>query len=78
VFDYGFNVETAGDSPVWHRSERNLLPGHKARATSKSEPAVDLTAEDVRPPVEARPSNGATPSQAPLGPTTGARGGRAG
>src|SRR5438132_7325335 len=21
VFDYGFNVETAGDSPVWHKSE---------------------------------------------------------
>jgi len=28
VFDYGFNVETAGDSPVWHRSERDVLPGH--------------------------------------------------
>jgi uncharacterized membrane protein len=27
VFDYGFNVETAGDSPVWHISEVNLLPG---------------------------------------------------
>jgi uncharacterized membrane protein len=27
VFDYGFNVETAGDSPVWHRSERDVLPG---------------------------------------------------
>ena len=29
VFDYGFNVATAGDSPVWHRSERDLLPGEK-------------------------------------------------
>jgi uncharacterized membrane protein len=27
VFDYGFNVETAGDSPVWHPSERDVLPG---------------------------------------------------
>jgi uncharacterized membrane protein len=27
VFDYGFNVETAGDHPVWHRSERDVLPG---------------------------------------------------
>lgn len=27
VFDYGFNVETAGDSPVWHLSERDILPG---------------------------------------------------
>jgi uncharacterized membrane protein len=28
AYDYGFNVETAGDSPVWHRSERDVLPGH--------------------------------------------------
>jgi uncharacterized membrane protein len=26
VFDYGFNVETAGDSPVWHRSETDVGP----------------------------------------------------
>ena len=26
VFDYGFNVETAGDSPVWHKSEADVLP----------------------------------------------------
>lgn len=30
VFDYGFNVETAGDSPVWHTSERDVLPGEGA------------------------------------------------
>lgn len=29
VYDYGFNVETAGDSPVWHVSEIDLLPGEK-------------------------------------------------
>jgi uncharacterized membrane protein len=29
AFDYGFNVETAGDSPVWHQSESDLLPGQK-------------------------------------------------
>jgi uncharacterized membrane protein len=29
VFDYGFNVETAGDSPVWHQSEVDALPGDK-------------------------------------------------
>ena len=28
VYDYGFNVETAGDSPVWHKSEEDVLPGH--------------------------------------------------
>jgi hypothetical protein len=27
VYEYGFNVETAGDSPVWHHSERDILPG---------------------------------------------------
>jgi uncharacterized membrane protein len=27
VYDYGFNVETAGDSPVWHQSETDVLPG---------------------------------------------------
>ena len=29
VFDYGFNVETAGDSPVWHTSETDVMPGQK-------------------------------------------------
>lgn len=27
VYDYGFNVETAGDSPVWHPSETDVFPG---------------------------------------------------
>lgn len=27
VFDYGFNVETAGDSPLWHKSETDVFPG---------------------------------------------------
>jgi uncharacterized membrane protein len=27
VYDYGFNVETAGDSPVWHASENDVFPG---------------------------------------------------
>jgi uncharacterized membrane protein len=30
VYDYGFNVETAGDSAVWHESETDVFPGeHK-------------------------------------------------
>jgi len=32
AYDYGFNVETAGDSPVWHRSEQDVLPGEKSAA----------------------------------------------
>ena len=27
AFDYGFNVETAGDHPVWHKSEKDVFPG---------------------------------------------------
>lgn len=29
VYDYGFNVETATDSPVWHESETDVMPGDK-------------------------------------------------
>jgi uncharacterized membrane protein len=29
VFDYGFNVETAGDSPVWHKSEIDVFPSER-------------------------------------------------
>ena len=27
VYEYGFNVETAGDHPVWHKSEDDVFPG---------------------------------------------------
>ena len=27
VYEYGFNVETAGDHPVWHVSETDVFPG---------------------------------------------------
>jgi uncharacterized membrane protein len=30
AFDYGFNVETAGDHAVWHHSERDVFPGGHA------------------------------------------------
>jgi uncharacterized membrane protein len=30
VYDYGFNVETSGDHPAWHESERDVLPGQHA------------------------------------------------
>jgi uncharacterized membrane protein len=29
VFEYGFNVETARDDPVWHKSEIDVFPGEK-------------------------------------------------
>ena len=31
VYDYGFNVETASDSPVWHPSDTDLFPADKAK-----------------------------------------------
>ena len=34
VYEYGFNVETAGDSPVWHKSEVDVYPGKKAATKS--------------------------------------------
>ncbi len=34
VFEYGFNVETAGDHPVWHRSETDVFPGEDSSETS--------------------------------------------
>jgi uncharacterized membrane protein len=34
VYDYGFNVETASDSPVWHPSETDVLPGEHHDDTS--------------------------------------------
>ena len=40
AYDYGFNVETAGDHPVWHQSETDVFPGdrHDA-ATDAADPA---------------------------------------
>ena len=29
VYEYGFNVETAGDSPVWHPSNTDVMPGEE-------------------------------------------------
>ena len=29
VYEYGFNVETSGDHPVWHKSEEDVFPGQE-------------------------------------------------
>ena len=34
AYDYGFNVETSGDHPVWHESDVDVLPGHAHPADS--------------------------------------------
>jgi uncharacterized membrane protein len=36
VYDYGFNVETAADSAVWHQSEKDVLPGDHKDSTAGS------------------------------------------
>lgn len=35
VYDFGFNVETAGDSPVWHESEVDVQPGDEGYPAQK-------------------------------------------
>jgi uncharacterized membrane protein len=45
VYDYGFNVETAGDHPVWHRSEHDVFPGDGHEDDGeRAATSVDLTA----------------------------------
>ena len=33
VFEYGFNVETAGDHPAWHKSDTDVFPGDHTSAS---------------------------------------------
>jgi len=34
VYEYGFNVETAGDHPAWHKSETDVLPGQHGSSSA--------------------------------------------
>lgn len=58
VFDYGFNVEVAGDSPVWATSEVNLLPGEKP--APEADPAVDTLTADGAADSSTVPNNAAS------------------
>jgi uncharacterized membrane protein len=49
VYDYGFNVETAGDSPVWRVSEIDLRPGEKSPSGTPPVPRAAADG-DVRAP----------------------------
>jgi len=31
VFEHGFNVETAGEDPAWHKSETDVFPGEQGK-----------------------------------------------
>ncbi len=43
VFDYGFNVETAGDHPVWHHSETDVFPGQHEKEPVQAEVPASLS-----------------------------------
>lgn len=32
IYEFGFNVETAGDHPAWHPSDTDVLPGQRTPA----------------------------------------------
>jgi uncharacterized membrane protein len=52
AFEYGFNVETAGDHPAWHRSEVDVLPGH--RDGENHADGIDLTSKAADAEVHSR------------------------
>jgi len=43
VYDYGFNVETAGDHPAYHQSEVDVMPGSNGQ--SSQAPSKQTTAQ---------------------------------
>jgi uncharacterized membrane protein len=52
AFEYGFNVETAGDHPAWHRSEVDVLPGR--RDGENHADGIDLTSKAADAEVHSR------------------------
>ena len=46
IYDYGFNVETATDSPVWHPSEVDVMPGEHPTEGSATEAAASALHTD--------------------------------
>jgi uncharacterized membrane protein len=47
VFEHGFNVENAGDSPAWHVSETDVMPGQPVAADDEMSPADRLADSEV-------------------------------
>jgi len=48
AYNYGFNVEVAGDHPVWHRTEVDVFPGDKDKhpPAAPGDGRVDVTGAD--------------------------------
>ena len=51
VFGYGFNVETAGDHPVWHPSEIDVFPGQPNPAPAMSSAVAEADGDTSDPVV---------------------------
>lgn len=47
VFEHGFNVETAGDSPAWHVSEMDVMPDDPPPVVDEMSPAERLADSEV-------------------------------
>ena len=47
VFEHGFNVETTGDSPAWHVSETDVMPGDPPPVEDEMSPAERLADSEV-------------------------------
>jgi uncharacterized membrane protein len=62
VFDYGFNVETAGDSPVWHASDEDLLPGQKPPPAGLPQPTQHADGGAANPHLGGDPAQQNRPS----------------
>lgn len=79
VYDYGFNVETAGDHPAWHKSEQDVLPGDDRRPSPASgdrgadSAAAPITAPMVQEPTQSASSNGGIGRATEPGPRTPVR-----
>jgi drug/metabolite transporter (DMT)-like permease len=56
AYNYGFNVEVAGDHSVWHRSEVDVFPGDKDKhpPAAPGDDRVDVTGADDRTSPRAR------------------------
>lgn len=51
VFSYGLNVETAGDHPIWHRSEINACPESLPIEPGRYDAALSVGSPGSRPEV---------------------------
>ena len=47
VFEHGFNVENAADSPAWHVSETDVMPGDPGPVDDEMSPADRLADSEV-------------------------------